>query len=178
MRWAIEITRTDPSRLTIVDPPFVLGVWICGAIALALAGVAWLLPGFLSTLGGQADAPPQLNSVLRWSSTLVRLSAGGAALIFAALSWACGATWSEATFSRESGRLEVVHRNFLRTEQSQTPLGEITRIEVDTPRWGRQLLALNKEGEPIRLTRSSNRSGHYEAAQAAREFLGLSKDSP
>ena len=85
MRWAVEVVKSDPNRLEIIDPPFTLGVWLFGAAAAAFVLGAWLLPWFLGSLSNLAGAESAgASRVLALSSTFVRVALFGVALLFSA----------------------------------------------------------------------------------------------
>ena len=181
MRWALEITHTDPQRLQIVDPAFTIGVWLFGAPAVLFLLLAWFAPSWLQSLTmftaqGSGEAAAGAGRIIGWGALLLRLALLGVAVLFAGIAWASSASWSRATFSKESGRLEVVDQSFFRSDRLSMDLNDVARVEVQSERSGRRVLVLDGAGKPLAVTRLSNRSGHQEAAQSIRDFLGLANN--
>jgi hypothetical protein len=159
---AIRIIERTPSRLVILDPPS----YVFGSVFLAI-GIVFVL--FALPFGRGTDGPAKFN----WLAALM-----AAPFLLVGLINLTGQTTT--TLSRETGNMMVDARYIgLRFSNANVPLTSVRQATVESGgRGSRRLVAVLENGHVILLTGNTDRQGHYEAAIAINEFLGINPPVP
>jgi hypothetical protein len=76
--------------------------------------------------------------------------------------------------SRDSRKMMVEHRRFGFRSRNEIPLNDIAYAKVETAdQQARALVVILRSGQVISLTQQTDQEGHYAAAMAINNFLGI-----